>query len=103
MMVVWDKYLEIIDIQITSFNPPTYSFSISHRFLFPVSTILSGFLSNSLLYQVTGMGVNLYSTTTFETELPKKYEEKLVHFHGINYSNFCYGEKIEDAISHNQV
>ena len=27
MMVVWDKYLEIIDIKITSFYPPVYSFS----------------------------------------------------------------------------
>ena len=65
-MVVWDKYLEIVEMKITSFYPPVYSFSITHKFLFPDSTIIAGFLSNSIMYQVTRVGIKLFSTTTFE-------------------------------------
>jgi hypothetical protein len=75
-MVVWDKYLEIVQIDVTTFVPPVYSFSITHKFLFPDSTILAGFLSNSLLYQVSPLGVRLYSATTFDRDLAPRYESK---------------------------
>ena len=65
MMVVWDKYLEILDIKIDSYEPFQYSFSITHKEFLPDSTIIAGFLSNSLIYQVTRVGIKIHSVSKF--------------------------------------
>ena len=85
MMVIWDKYLEIISLNIESCQPLKYTFAITHKFLLPDSTILGGFLSNSMVYQVTRVGVKVYSVTKFQEELSNKYESDEVLCHKINF------------------
>lgn len=41
------------------------------------------------------MGVKIHSVSKFSDEVSRKYESKEVLLHRLNYSSFCYGEKIE--------
>jgi hypothetical protein len=90
-MIIWDKYLEILNIEIAELMPLHHKITISHKFLFPDSAIIGGFLSSSLIYQVSRVGLKIYSITTFEKDLLSRYKSKEVYSKTINFNSLYQG------------
>ena len=68
LLIVWDKFAQILNLDISSVEPLAHRVSSSGMQLMPESTLLAGMLSNTLVYHMSQSGFKVYPTAGFADE-----------------------------------
>lgn len=68
LLIVWDKYAQLLNIEITCLNPLQSRINALGCQLLPETTLLAGLLTDNLVYQVVEAGVRVYAVGGFGEE-----------------------------------
>lgn len=93
LCVLWDRYIEILQIDVLSLSPLRHNISIIHRYYLPDTTLLAGFLSNSLIYHITPISLKVYSIHTFPEQLDNRRVDNSLYFLPLELAS----ERIEEV------
>ena len=65
LLIVWDKYLEIVGIDLLQLKPMQFNIRTLSHFFLAENSIAVGYLSDTLIYQFSRSGLRVYSTNKF--------------------------------------
>lgn len=65
LLIVWDKYLEIVEIDLLELEPTQFNIRTRCHFFLAENSLAAGFLSDTLIYQFSRSGLRVYSSNKF--------------------------------------
>lgn len=65
LLIVWDKYLEVVGIDMLQTSPVQFNIRTLNHFFMAETSLSVGFLSDTLLYQFSRSGLRVYSSNKF--------------------------------------
>jgi hypothetical protein len=65
LLIVWDKYLEIVGIDLLQLKPAQFNIRTLSHFFLAENSLAVGFLSDTLIYQFSRSGLRVYSVNRF--------------------------------------
>ena len=98
LLLVWDKFAHIINIDIKQVEPLVHNISSCGMQLMPEGSLLAGFLSDTLVYHVSQSGIKIYPTAGFSTEKELPVFRQSIYEHGINYQQLPSGLAFQEGL-----